>query len=68
MMEIEREEFEKEKNHLNETVSLIRKKISSLGQELYDDDSKILESEPLLILGLRRTSRSNFLSIFLNIS
>jgi len=43
MMKIEREEFEKEKNHLNETVSLIRKKISSLGQELYDDDSKILE-------------------------
>lgn len=42
-MKIEREEFEKEKNHLNETVSLIRKKISSLGQELYDDDSKVLE-------------------------
>lgn len=42
-MKIEREEFEKEKNHLNETVSLIRKKISNLGQELYDDDSKILE-------------------------
>lgn len=42
-MKIEREEFEKEKNHLNETVSLIRKKISSLGQELYDDDTKILE-------------------------
>ena len=42
-MKIEREEFEKEKNHLNETVSLIRKKISRLGQELYDDDSKILE-------------------------
>ena len=34
-MKIEREEFEKEKNHLNETVSLIRKKISNLGQELY---------------------------------
>lgn len=42
-MKIEREEFEKEKNHLNETVSLIRRKISTLGQELYDDDSKILE-------------------------
>lgn len=42
-MKIEREEFEKEKNHLNETVSLIRRKISNLGQELYDDDSKILE-------------------------
>jgi len=42
-MKIEREEFEKEKNHLNETVGLIRKKISSLGQELYDDDTKVLE-------------------------
>ena len=42
-MKITREEFEKEKNYLNKTVSLIRKKISSLGQELYDDDSKILE-------------------------
>ena len=44
-MKIEREEFEKEKNHLNETVSLIRKKISNLGQELYDDDSKIQRKE-----------------------
>ena len=42
-MKIEREEFERERNYLNETVSLIRKKISNLGQELYDDDSKILE-------------------------
>ena len=42
-MKITREEFEKEKNYLNKTISLIRKKISSLGQELYDDDSKILE-------------------------
>lgn len=42
-MKIEREEFERERNYLNKTVSLIRKKISNLGQELYDDDSKILE-------------------------
>lgn len=42
-MKIEREEFEKERNYLNKTVSLVRKKISSLGQELYDDDSKVLE-------------------------
>ena len=42
-MKIEREEFEKERNYLNKTVSLIRKKISILGQELYDDDSKVLE-------------------------
>ncbi len=37
------EEFEREKNYLNKTVSLVRKKISSLGQQLYDDDSKVLE-------------------------
>jgi len=42
-MKIEIEEFEKERNYLNDTVSLIRKKISNLGQELYDDDTKILE-------------------------
>lgn len=42
-MKIEREEFERERNYLNKTVSLVRKKISSLGQELYDDDSKVLE-------------------------
>lgn len=42
-MKIEREEFERERNYLNKTVSLIRKKISSLGQELYDDDEKVLE-------------------------
>lgn len=42
-MKIEREEFKREENYLNKTESLIRKKISKLGQELYDDDSKILE-------------------------
>lgn len=42
-MKITREEFEKEKNYLNKTVNLVRKRISSLGQELYDDDTKILE-------------------------
>ena len=42
-MKIEREEFERERNYLNKTVSLIRKKISSLGQQLYDDDEKVLE-------------------------
>ena len=40
-MKIEKEEFEREKNYLNKTVSLIRKKISKLGQELYDDDEKV---------------------------
>lgn len=42
-MKIEKEEFEKEKNYLNKTVSLIRKKISALGEQLYDDDEKVLE-------------------------
>lgn len=47
-MKIEREEWEREKNYLNKTVSLIRKKISKLGQELYDDDSKVLEFKKLI--------------------
>ena len=42
-MKIEREEWEREENYLDKTVSLVRKKISKLGQELYDDDSKVLE-------------------------
>ena len=32
----------------NKTVSLIRKKISKLGQELFDDDSKVLEFKKLI--------------------
>lgn len=47
-MNIEREEFERERNYLNKTVSLIRKKISKLGQELFDDDSKVLEFKKLI--------------------
>ncbi len=47
-MKIEREEFERERNYLNKTVSLIRKKISKLGQELFDDDSKTLEFKKLI--------------------
>ena len=42
-MKIKKEEFEREKDYLNKTINLIRKKISSLGQQLYDDDAKILE-------------------------
>lgn len=42
-MKIEKEEFEKEKNYLDKTVSLVKKKISKLGQELFDDDAKVLE-------------------------
>ena len=47
-MKVEREEFEREKNYLNKTVSLVRKKISKLGQELYYDDSKVLEFKKLI--------------------
>ena len=49
-MKIEREEFERERNYLNKTVSLIRKKISKLGQELFDDDSKVLEFKKLILI------------------
>lgn len=42
-MKITKEEFEKEENYLEKVVNLVRKKISHLGQELYDDDSKVLE-------------------------
>lgn len=47
-MKIEREKFERERNYLYKTVSLIRKKISKLGQELFDDDSKVLEFKKLI--------------------
>lgn len=47
-MKIEREEFERERNYLNKTVRLIRKKISKLGHELFDDDSKVLEFKKLI--------------------
>ena len=47
-MKIEREEWEREENYLDKTVSLVRKKISKLGQELYDDDSKILEFKKII--------------------
>ena len=49
-MKIEREEFERERNYLNKTVSLIRKEISKLGQELFDDDSKVLEFKKLILI------------------
>ena len=42
-MKISSEEWQRESNYLDKTVGLIRKKISNLGQELYDDDEKILE-------------------------
>lgn len=42
-MKISKEEYLKEEKHLDDTVNLIRKKISNLGQELFDDDKKILE-------------------------
>ena len=47
-MKIEREEWEREENYLDKTVNLVRKKISKLGQELYDDDSKVLEFKKLI--------------------
>ena len=42
-MKISESEMQKERKYLDDTVTLIKKKISELGQELYDDDEKILE-------------------------
>lgn len=42
-MKISEEDLKEERKYLDDTVKLIRKKISSLGQELYDDDNKLLE-------------------------
>ena len=42
-MKISESEMQKERKYLDDTINLIRKKISELGQELYDDDEKILE-------------------------
>ena len=42
-MKISKEEFDSERRYLDRTVKLVRKKISALGQELYDDDAKVLE-------------------------
>lgn len=42
-MELSREEFIKEEKRLDDTIGIIRDKISVLGQELYDRDDKVLE-------------------------
>ena len=42
-MKISESEMQKERKYLDDTINLIRKKISELGQELYADDEKILE-------------------------
>lgn len=42
-MKISESEMQKERKYLDDTINLIRKKISELGQELYDDDEKNLE-------------------------
>jgi len=42
-MNIGKEAFEQEVKYLDDTIGVIRSKISSLGQELYDDDEKVLE-------------------------
>ena len=42
-MKISESEMQKETKYLDDTINLIRKKISELGQELYDDDEKNLE-------------------------
>lgn len=42
-MELSKEEINKEEKRLDEVIKLIRQKISVLGQELYDQDDKVLE-------------------------
>ena len=42
-MELSREETLLEEKRLDDTINLIRGKISSLGQELYDRDEKVTE-------------------------
>ena len=42
-MELSKEEIKLEEKRLKDTTDLIRKKISALGQELYDRDEKVLE-------------------------
>ena len=42
-MELSKEEVKLEEERLDDTIELIRKKISVLGQELYDRDDKVLE-------------------------
>ena len=47
-MPIDKHDFFHEKKRLADTISIINKKISSLGQELYDDEEKILEFKKFL--------------------
>ncbi len=42
-MEVTKEEITLEEKRLEDTIKLIRSKISVLGQELYDRDEKVLE-------------------------
>ena len=42
-MELPKEEVRLEEKRLDDTIKLIREKISVLGQELYDRDDKVLE-------------------------
>ena len=47
-MPISQEEFANEKKRLQQVLNIIRTKISSLGQELYDDEEKVLEFKKFL--------------------
>ena len=47
-MPISNQEFIIEKKKLEDTISIIREKISALGAELYDDEEKILEFKKFL--------------------
>ena len=42
-MNLSEEEFSKEKNYLKLTTNILRKQISELAQDLYDDEEKQME-------------------------
>ena len=42
-MELSKKEIMLEEKRLDDTIDIIRSKISELGQELYDRDDKVLE-------------------------
>ena len=47
-MPISNQEFNLEKKRLNDTLKIINQKISALGQELYEDEEKVLEFKKFL--------------------
>ena len=47
-MNLSKEEFKQEEKYLDKTIEVIRKEISSLGQQLYDKEEKVEEFKKLI--------------------